>query len=248
MGYRVAVVGATGNVGREMLNILEEVNFPVDELHAIASRTTRRPAAQDDIERVDAPFAIGGVVLRRPSTAALEWLRTNAARWWGDNIRSYQLAVAYACASRDREWLDRVSNRVKASFRISLWANNSGASEEALRRAAVALLPPHDDSEKWFEHPDGSAGGTLPDLLGVALVLQKEFGQSVGYWLYDVSDDDFWGAFCLLQDEAEAVSKDALGNPNSWIYRHRVALAKCEKALERDVIAWMQKRIEAQNG
>ena len=38
MGYRVAVVGATGNVGREMLNILEEVNFPVDEMHAIASR------------------------------------------------------------------------------------------------------------------------------------------------------------------------------------------------------------------
>ena len=27
MGYRVAIVGATGNVGREMLNILEEVDF-----------------------------------------------------------------------------------------------------------------------------------------------------------------------------------------------------------------------------
>jgi len=38
MGYRVAVVGATGNVGREMLVILEELNFPVDEIHALASR------------------------------------------------------------------------------------------------------------------------------------------------------------------------------------------------------------------
>jgi aspartate-semialdehyde dehydrogenase len=38
MGYRVAVVGATGAVGREMLNILEELEFPVDEMHAIASR------------------------------------------------------------------------------------------------------------------------------------------------------------------------------------------------------------------
>jgi aspartate-semialdehyde dehydrogenase len=38
MGYRVAVVGATGNVGRELFNILEEVNFPVDRIHAIASR------------------------------------------------------------------------------------------------------------------------------------------------------------------------------------------------------------------
>jgi aspartate-semialdehyde dehydrogenase len=38
MGYRVAVVGATGAVGREMLNILEELEFPVDRIHAIASR------------------------------------------------------------------------------------------------------------------------------------------------------------------------------------------------------------------
>ena len=37
MGYRVAVVGATGNVGREMLNILAERQFPVDEVAAIAS-------------------------------------------------------------------------------------------------------------------------------------------------------------------------------------------------------------------
>jgi aspartate-semialdehyde dehydrogenase len=40
MGYRVAVVGATGAVGREMLNILEELEFPVEEMHAIASRNS----------------------------------------------------------------------------------------------------------------------------------------------------------------------------------------------------------------
>ncbi len=40
MAYRVAVVGATGAVGREMLNILEEVEFPVERLHAIASRNS----------------------------------------------------------------------------------------------------------------------------------------------------------------------------------------------------------------
>jgi aspartate-semialdehyde dehydrogenase len=37
MGYRVAVVGATGNVGREMLNILDERKFPVSEVIALAS-------------------------------------------------------------------------------------------------------------------------------------------------------------------------------------------------------------------
>jgi len=38
MGYRVAVVGATGNVGREMLSVLAEREFPADEVHAVASR------------------------------------------------------------------------------------------------------------------------------------------------------------------------------------------------------------------
>jgi aspartate-semialdehyde dehydrogenase len=38
MGYRIAVVGATGNVGREILVILAERGFPVDEIVALASR------------------------------------------------------------------------------------------------------------------------------------------------------------------------------------------------------------------
>ncbi len=37
MGYRVAVVGATGNVGQEILNILAERQFPLDEIAAVAS-------------------------------------------------------------------------------------------------------------------------------------------------------------------------------------------------------------------
>jgi aspartate-semialdehyde dehydrogenase len=38
MGYKVAVVGATGNVGREMFEILAERGFPADEVVALASR------------------------------------------------------------------------------------------------------------------------------------------------------------------------------------------------------------------
>jgi aspartate-semialdehyde dehydrogenase len=37
MGYRIVVAGATGNVGREMLNILAEREFPIDEIAAVAS-------------------------------------------------------------------------------------------------------------------------------------------------------------------------------------------------------------------
>lgn len=41
MGYKVAIVGATGNVGREMLNILHERSFPVTEVVALASRRSQ---------------------------------------------------------------------------------------------------------------------------------------------------------------------------------------------------------------
>ena len=61
MGYRVAVVGATGAVGREILAVLEEVNFPIDHLHALASRSSTgvelnfgdRIVRCEDFERFD---------------------------------------------------------------------------------------------------------------------------------------------------------------------------------------------------
>jgi aspartate-semialdehyde dehydrogenase len=73
MGYKVVVAGATGNVGREMLNILAERQFPVDELAALASRRSLgtevsfgdKTVTTQDIEQFDfagwdiALFAIG---------------------------------------------------------------------------------------------------------------------------------------------------------------------------------------------
>jgi aspartate-semialdehyde dehydrogenase len=55
MGYRVAVVGATGNVGREMLTTLAERDFPVDEVVALASSRsigTEISYGDDDILKV----------------------------------------------------------------------------------------------------------------------------------------------------------------------------------------------------
>ncbi|MFP6772902.1 MAG: aspartate-semialdehyde dehydrogenase [Alphaproteobacteria bacterium] len=49
MGIKVAVVGATGNVGREMLNILDEREFPAEEVVALAStRSLGRDAMLGD--------------------------------------------------------------------------------------------------------------------------------------------------------------------------------------------------------
>jgi aspartate-semialdehyde dehydrogenase len=41
MGFKIAIAGATGNVGREMLNILAERDFPADEVVALASRRSQ---------------------------------------------------------------------------------------------------------------------------------------------------------------------------------------------------------------
>ena len=57
MGYRVAVAGATGAVGREMLQTLAERNFPVDKVYALASaRSAGREVSfgEDEILTVSA--------------------------------------------------------------------------------------------------------------------------------------------------------------------------------------------------
>ncbi len=73
MGYSVVVVGATGNVGREMLAILSERQFPVDRIAALASRRSLgtevsfgdRTLTTEDLETFDfegwdiALFAVG---------------------------------------------------------------------------------------------------------------------------------------------------------------------------------------------
>ncbi|MCB1380812.1 MAG: aspartate-semialdehyde dehydrogenase [Alphaproteobacteria bacterium] len=80
MGYKVAVVGATGNVGREMLNILEERQFPVDEVHAIASRRSmgvevsfgEKTLKCQDLERFD--FSkVDFCLMSAGSTVSKEW-------------------------------------------------------------------------------------------------------------------------------------------------------------------------------
>jgi aspartate-semialdehyde dehydrogenase len=53
MGYRVVVAGATGNVGREMLNILAEREFPADEIAVVASaRSTGNQVEYGDTGRM----------------------------------------------------------------------------------------------------------------------------------------------------------------------------------------------------
>lgn len=73
MGYKIAVVGATGNVGREILSIMAERNFPADEVVALASsRSVGREVSFGDDEILKArdletfDFAGTDIVLSSP--------------------------------------------------------------------------------------------------------------------------------------------------------------------------------------
>ena len=49
MGYRVAVVGATGHVGREILNILAERQFPLDEIAGLVDAMAEAHGGWDSL-------------------------------------------------------------------------------------------------------------------------------------------------------------------------------------------------------
>ena len=74
MGYKVAVIGATGNVGREMLSTLVERKFPVSDVIALASERSvgRRVSFGDDELKVQdlAKFDFRGVDIALSSPGA----------------------------------------------------------------------------------------------------------------------------------------------------------------------------------
>ncbi|MEB3701463.1 Aspartate-semialdehyde dehydrogenase [Candidatus Bealeia paramacronuclearis] len=68
MGFRIAVIGATGNVGREVLSTLAELEFPVEKLHAVASSRSlgsQVSFGEDDVLTVESieSFSFKGIDL-----------------------------------------------------------------------------------------------------------------------------------------------------------------------------------------
>lgn len=86
MGYRIVVVGATGNVGREMLNVLDQRQFPIADISALASSRSvgslvdfgRRTLPVDDLDGFDfdgwdiAFFAAGSAISKSHAPLAAE--------------------------------------------------------------------------------------------------------------------------------------------------------------------------------
>src|SRR5690348_14788218 len=95
-GYRVAVVGASGAVGREVLGLLESRRFPVAQLRAVATkRSAGRRIGPHEIEPITpAVFErVDIAIFDTPDEAAKEWVPVAAARgaWAIDNSAAFRM-------------------------------------------------------------------------------------------------------------------------------------------------------------
>ncbi|WP_319486747.1 aspartate-semialdehyde dehydrogenase [uncultured Cohaesibacter sp.] len=148
MGYKVAVVGATGNVGREMLDILAERGFPADEVVALASSRSKGKEVSfgdkilkcqvlDNYDFSDTDFCLmsaGGSISAEwaPKIAAQGCIVVDNSSQWRYDER-IPLIVPEVNAPVLEEW-------IKKKDRINIIANPNCSTAQLL----VALKPLHD--------------------------------------------------------------------------------------------------------
>ena len=86
MGFNICVAGATGNVGRTMLKILDERNFPVDRIRLLASARSagqKIPFKGSDIEIEELTqdsFEQGEIILSSPGGSVSKWYAPSAVK------------------------------------------------------------------------------------------------------------------------------------------------------------------------
>ena len=86
MPFNICVAGATGNVGRTMLKILEERNFPVDRIRLLASsrsvgKTLEFRGTEVPVEELTPDsFEKGEVVLSSPGGSVSKWYVPSAVK------------------------------------------------------------------------------------------------------------------------------------------------------------------------
>ncbi|WP_319412399.1 aspartate-semialdehyde dehydrogenase [uncultured Cohaesibacter sp.] len=148
MGYKVAVVGATGNVGREMLDILSERGFPADEVVALASSRSKgkdvsfgdknlKCQVLDHYDFSDTDFCLmsaGGSISAEwaPKIAAKGCIVVDNSSQWRYDER-IPLIVPEVNAHVLESW-------IKEKDRINIIANPNCSTAQLL----VALKPLHD--------------------------------------------------------------------------------------------------------
>jgi aspartate-semialdehyde dehydrogenase len=144
MGFRIAVAGATGNVGREIVQVLDERRFPVDDLVALASERstgTMISFGEHDIRVQDlSGFDFAGIDIVLSATApdvALEHLPRAA--------KAGAVVVDHSDAFRMEADVPLVVPEINAAALARFAKRRIVASPSAMATiCALALKPLHD--------------------------------------------------------------------------------------------------------
>ncbi|MEO1709927.1 MAG: aspartate-semialdehyde dehydrogenase [Pseudomonadota bacterium] len=152
MGYNIAVIGATGNVGREMLNVLAERAFPIDEIYALASRRSigtevsfgEKDLKCHDLENFDfAGKKIDFALMSAGGTVSKEWSPKIAAQGTividNSSAWRYDLDVPLIVPECNADVL--AAHMAKAN-RKNIIANPNCSTAQLV----VALKPLHDEN------------------------------------------------------------------------------------------------------
>ena len=170
MGYKVVVVGATGNVGREMLNILSERQFPVEEIAALASRRSlgtevsfgEETLKTQDLDTFDfagwdmALFAIGSDATK---TYAPKAAKAGCVVIDNSSLYRYDPDIPLVVPEVNPEAVDRVTNK-------NIIANPNCSTAQMV----VALKPLHDRARikrvvvSTYQSVSGAGKGGMDEL------------------------------------------------------------------------------------
>ncbi|WP_069298405.1 aspartate-semialdehyde dehydrogenase [Neptunicoccus sediminis] len=170
MGYRVVVVGATGNVGREMLNILAERQFPVDELAVLASRKSKgtecsfgdKTVKTEDLDTFDftgwdiALFAVGSEATQKYAPVAA---KTGCVVIDNSSLYRYDPDVPLIVPECNPDAIEQYSKK-------NIIANPNCSTAQMV----VALKPLHDRAKikrvvvSTYQSVSGSGKGAMDEL------------------------------------------------------------------------------------
>ena len=154
MGYKVAVVGATGAVGREILQTLAERNFPADKVYALASSKSigqEVSYGDDEIVTVEA--------LDKFDFAAAEIALFSAG---GDTAKTYApIAGQAGCLVIDNSSAFRMDDDVPLVV-PEVNPLTLASCLCLLKMTGVLLVHHGSGTEEWKTHPTKSITGQLP--------------------------------------------------------------------------------------
>lgn len=167
-------------------------------LDRVAARI-EQPDEPEERDILSLPVRAGNVLLYKLSLGAAAWIEERAAKWFEDKPVFGDLAVAFASAhSKEPEVLQAIIERSEAVNSITKWKRTIGCDYESLMNGVQKILPEVDDTTNT-----GGKAAYGP----IIAMLQREYGATPDYWLWDADPDTIESMLDDMEIRAEVEDK-----------------------------------------